>query len=165
LNDSVSLRPVRPSDAEHLRRVYSSTRDEELGVVEWDAGAKEEFLRRQFDAQDAHYRTYPGANLDVIEVDAEPAGRLYVARWDNELRIMDIALLPEYRNRGIGTQLLSDLLDEATAAGKPLTIHVEKFNPARRLYERLGFVETAEVGVYVLMEAAPQLVAAGGGRA
>src|SRR6185437_16635571 len=105
-------------------------------------------------AQDAYYREhYASAAFDVIEVDGEPAGRLYVARWDHDIRIIDIALLPEYRGRGIGTALLRELLAEAAADGKRLSIHVELNNPARRLYERLGFVQVEERGVYLLMEA------------
>ena len=155
LPPGITLRPVSSSDRDLLLQVYASTREEELAVVEWEPAAKDAFLQQQFDAQDAHYRTYPDASLDVIEVGGKPAGRLYVARWADEIRIMDIALLPEYRNRGIGTELLNELLEEAAGAGKRLTIHVEKFNPARRLYERLGFSEAADRGVYVLMEATP----------
>ena len=158
-----TLRPVLESDEGHLRRVYASTREEELALVGWDDDEREAFLRQQFAAQDAQYRTYPNASLDVIEVRGQAAGRLYVARGPDEIRIIDIALLPPYRNRGIGTALLRELLAEAAAAGKHLTVHVEKFNPARTLYERLGFAEAADLGVYVLMEATPQLVAAGGG--
>ena len=91
----------------------------------------------------------------MIEDGGEPIGRLYVARWEDEIRIMDIALLPEHRGHGIGTALLRALLDEAAEAGKRLSIHVELNNPARRLYERLGFAPVEERGVYVLMEAAP----------
>jgi ribosomal protein S18 acetylase RimI-like enzyme len=157
---NLTLRPARDSDEAHLRRVYASTREEELAVVGWDDREKDAFLRQQFDAQDAQYRTYPDASLDVIEVNGLAAGRLYVARSPQELRIMDIALLPPYRNRGIGTSLLRDLLEEAAESGRRVTIHVEKFNPARALYERLGFSEAGDLGVYVLMEATPQLVAA-----
>ena len=159
----IILRPVRERDQAHLRRVYASTREEELAVVGWDDRDKDAFLHQQFDAQDAQYRAYPNARLDVIEVDGQPAGRLYVARGPDEIRIIDIALLPPYRNRGIGTALPRELVAEAAAAGKCLTVHVEKFNPARTLYQRLGFAEAADLGVYVLMEATPQLVAAGGG--
>ena len=107
----------------------------------------------QFDAQHAHYQEhYAGAAFDVILVDGQPAGRLYVAREEDEIRIVDIALLPDFCNRGIGTTLLRGLQSEAAAAGKPLRIHVERFNPALRLYERLGFREIADRGVYLFME-------------
>jgi ribosomal protein S18 acetylase RimI-like enzyme len=88
-------------------------------------------------------------------VDGRDAGRLYVARWPAEIRIMDIALLPEHRGRGIGSALLADLMAEATRASKPLTIHVERFNRAVRLYERLGFVPVADKGVYLLLQWSP----------
>jgi ribosomal protein S18 acetylase RimI-like enzyme len=151
---TVTLRPVEPEDYPLLRAVYASTREEELALVQWDVGQREEFLRQQFDAQDAYYReNYTDTSFDVIEVDGRAAGRLYVARWEDEIRIVDIALLPEFRGFGVGTELVSGLLDEAAAAGKRLSIHVEKFNRARALYERLGFTQTADRGVYVLMEA------------
>ena len=78
-------------------------------------------------------------------------GRLYVARWPTEIRIVDIALLPEHRNRGTGSALLAGLMEEAATAVKPLTIHVERFNPALGLYQRLGFSAVADEGVYLLL--------------
>jgi len=150
------LRPAGADDRAFLLRVYASTREEELGLVDWSDEQKAAFVLQQFEAQDEHYREhYDPATFDVIEVDGEPAGRLYVARWEDEIRIIDIALLPGYRGRGIGTALLKALLDEAAAARKRLSIHVELNNPARRLYERLGFAPVEGRGVYVLMEARP----------
>jgi ribosomal protein S18 acetylase RimI-like enzyme len=147
-----SLRPATEADREFLLTLYASTREEELAQVPWADDAKEVFLEQQFSAQDHHYRThYPGAALDVIEVDGEPAGRLYVFRGADEIRIMDIALAPEFRGRGIGTELLRELMAEASASGRSLSIHVEITNPARSLYERLGFVPAGQHGVYVLM--------------
>jgi ribosomal protein S18 acetylase RimI-like enzyme len=151
-----TLRAVDARDGLFLRRLYASTREDELAVVPWNEDEKVAFLRQQFDAQDAYYREqYDGATYDVIEVEGEPAGRLYVARWESEIRIMDIALLPEYRGRGIGTDLLRALLDEGARSGKRVSIHVEKHNPAWRLYERLGFEPVADRGVHVLMEVPP----------
>lgn len=156
LPSGISLRPAGSSDRDFLLRVYASTREEELRLVDWSADQKAAFVRMQFEAQDAHYREhYQPATFDVVEVDGEPVGRLYVARGEDEIRIVDVALLPEHRGRGIGTALLRARLGEAATAGKRLTIHVEKHNPARRLYERLGFRESADDGVYVLMEATP----------
>ena len=127
-----------------------------MSVVDWSAEQKAAFVQQQFEAQDAYYREhYDPATFDVIEVDGEPVGRLYVARWEDEIRIMDIALLPEHRGRGIGTAFMRDLLDEGAHTGKRVSIHVELNNPARRLYERLGFSPVEERGVYVLMEATP----------
>jgi ribosomal protein S18 acetylase RimI-like enzyme len=150
---TVTLRPIRPEDGPFLLTVYASTREPELAAVEWDAAQKAAFVKMQFDAQHAYYQEhYAGAAFEVILVDGQPAGRLYVAREADEIRIVDIAFLPEYCNRGIGTTLLHGLQSEAAAAGKPLRIHVERFNPALRLYERLGFHPIADRGVYLFME-------------
>ena len=149
----VALRPADEGDREFLLALYASTREEELAQVAWEEGAREAFLEHQFSAQDHHYRSnYPGATLDVIEVDGEPAGRLYVHRGEDDIRIMDIALAPPFRNKGIGTRLLEELMSEAGSSGRSLSIHVELQNPARSLYERLGFVPAGEHGVYVLMK-------------
>ena len=119
----------------------------------WDDAQKDAFLRMQFDAQDAWYREhYAEASFEVIKADGEPAGRLYVNRGRSEIRIVDIALLPEHRGDGIGTSLLRDLLAEADAVGKRVTIHVERLNPALRLYERLGFALAEDKGVYLFLE-------------
>lgn len=148
----ISLRPITPDDDSFLAGLYASTRAEELAVTGWSEEDKALFCRRQFDAQTAHYvEKYAGATLQIIERAGVPAGRLYVARWDREIRIMDIALLPEHRGSGIGTKLLRELQEEARSAGKSLTIHVERFNPALRLYERLGFRQIEDKGVYLLM--------------
>ena len=145
------LRPVEPSDRSFLVELYGSTREPELALVPWDATTKSAFIEHQFAAQDAHYRAhYPGATLDVVEIDGEPAGRLYVHRGSSDIRIMDLALAPAFRGRGIGTALLCDLIDEAASRGRMLSIHVEQNNPARRLYERLGFEPAGEYGVYLL---------------
>ena len=155
LPSGVTLRPASPNDQDFLRRVYASTREEELAPVPWSDAEKEAFLRHQFEAQDRHYREhYPGASFDVVERDGVPVGRLYVDRWAEEIRIMELSLLPEHRGVGIGTRLVRAILDEASREGKRTSVHVEQRNPARRLYERLGFVPVADRGVYVLMEAA-----------
>lgn len=149
----ISLRPITPEDDSFLAGLYASTRSEELAVTSWRDEEKAVFCRRQYDAQSAHYlENYPGASLQVIERASEPVGRLYVARWKREIRIMDIALLPRHRGAGIGTQLLRELQEEARSSGKTLTIHVERFNPALRLYDRLGFEMVEDKGVYLLME-------------
>ena len=157
MDSAISLRPIEPGDEEFLYRVYASTREAELALVDWDAAQQAAFLRMQFAAQHQYYQEhYTGAAFQLILVDGQPAGRLYVARWQDEIRIVDLALLPAYRNQGIGTALLKDLLAEGARAGKPVTIHVEQFNPALRLYTRLGFVRIGERGVYYLMEWSPE---------
>jgi ribosomal protein S18 acetylase RimI-like enzyme len=152
----LGLRPIADEDLSFLERVYASTREEELAPVPWSAEQKAAFLAQQFAAQHAHYAThYAGASLDVVTVDGVPAGRLYVDRRPDELRVIDIALLPEFRGAGLGTRLLRPLLDEAAARGVPVTIHVEHSNRAMSLYRRLGFEPVEDAGVYMLMRREP----------
>lgn len=151
------LRPAQEGDAELLLRIYASTRAEELAVVPWDASAKEAFLRMQFKAQDTYYRaTYPNATYDLIVSGDDVLGRLYVHRGEQAWIVLDIALLPQHRGDGVGTRLLGEILAQATAAGQPVQIHVEHMNPARHLYERLGFRQVADQGVYLLLEWQPE---------
>jgi GNAT superfamily N-acetyltransferase len=153
---TLALRPVGEDDAELLYRIYASTREEELAPVDWDTAVKEAFLRQQFQAQGSYYRaTFPNASYDLIVTGEEVMGRLYVNRGENAWLVIDIALLPEFRGRGVGTQLLERVIADAAAVGTPVQIHVEQFNPARRLYKRLGFERIEDQGVYLLMERAP----------
>jgi GNAT superfamily N-acetyltransferase len=150
------LRPVTDDDREFLVGLYDSVREPELAHVPWNSATRRAFIEHQFSAQDTHYRQhYPDATLDVIELDGEPAGRLYVHRGPRDIRIMDIALMPPFRGRGIGAGLLRALIAEAEQTARKLSIHVEMNNPARTLYERLGFRPAGEHGVYVLMERMP----------
>ena len=150
------LRPATDEDRAFLRAVYGSTREAELTRVPWSDAEKAAFVEQQFSAQDAYYRDhYTTAEFLVILDGEEPVGRLYVDRWEHEIRVMDIALLPRARGRGIGSALLGDLIEEAERSGKALSIHVEAENPARSLYDRLGFEPVEERGVYVLMRRPP----------
>lgn len=157
MEKAVTLRPISPEDREFLHRVYRSTREEELAmVVDWTAEQKDAFVRQQFEAQHSWYAEhYVGADFQVILVDGVPAGRLYIHRREREIRLMDITLLPEHRGSGLGSSLLSNLMAESEATGKPLTIHVEIYNPAMRLYKRLGFTILEDRGVYHLLEWRP----------
>ena len=159
---AVVLRPAGDRDRAFLARVYGSTRADEMAVVPWSEEEKRTFLAQQFEAQSVDYaRNYPDAAYDVVMVDGKPAGRLIVARWKDELHIVDIALLPEFRGRGIGSRLLQPLLEEADGKGVKTTIWVEHQNPAQTLYRRLGFGPVDESGIYHLMERP----AGGGGQA
>ncbi len=153
---SVAFRPIAERDLEFLCRLYASTREEELAAVPWSGEQKEKFLRFQFEAQHRYYREqFPAARFDLVLVDGEPAGRLYVDLRPDEIRLIDIALLPEHRGRGLGGRLMRRILDQGREAGLPVQIHVERNNPAMRLYRRLGFQEVEEQGVYWLMRWTP----------
>ncbi len=155
MSGDIELRPITDADRELLLRIYASTRADELTLAPWTDEQKRVFLLSQFEMQHSHYvASYPGASFDVVLVDGEPAGRLYAHRRADEIRIVDIALLPGHRGRGIGGRLLAALIDEAERASRTLTVHVLRGNPARRLYERLGFRQTRDDGVYDLMERA-----------
>ena len=151
----VALRPAGPDDESFLFRVYASGREEELAVTGWDEAQKLAFLEMQYRAQSASYRASLGAWYDVIVVDGDDAGRVLVDRNESEVSVADIGLLPEYRNQGIGGALIRGILDEAAGARLPVRLHVEQFNPAFRLYQRLGFQPIGEHGIYVHMEWTP----------
>jgi len=156
------FRRVTDADLPFLARVYASTRAEELAIVTSMTDAqKAAFLLDQFRGQHAHYQKYyPEADWLVTMRGGEDIGRLYIERWPSQHRIIDIALLPEHRGQGCGEALLCDLMDEAASAAKDVSIHVEKYNPAMRLYRRLGFVTEEDKGVYDLMRWTPGRIAA-----
>ena len=142
----VTLRSATPEDSPFYLRVYASTRTDEMALVVWSDEQKEAFLQMQFNAQTEHYHVhYPEAEYQIIQRDGNPIGRLITERSKKQLLIMDIALLPEYRNTGVGTAIIQDLMDEAARSGLPLVLRVEFFNPVIRLYTRLGFVKIREV--------------------
>jgi len=156
VNASLALRPITTTDRDRLYRIYASTRAEELAVTDWNDSQKATFLQMQFDAQHRYYmENYRDARFQMIEWDRAPVGRLYLVRWPDEIRIIDIALLPEYRGRGLGSQLLRNIQADAQQAGLPVTIHVERFNPALSLYQRLGFHMVEDKGVYLLLKWTP----------
>jgi len=152
----LTFRPVVDADLPFLARVYASTRADELAAVPWSAEQTAAFLDMQFRAQHSHYRLYHGdADWLVILRAGEPVGRLYLERRDEEHNVIDIALLTEHRGQGLGSALMQDILDEAAACGRSVTIYVEKNNPAMRFYHRLGFAQVADHGVYDFMRWTP----------
>jgi ribosomal protein S18 acetylase RimI-like enzyme len=147
-----TLRPAGADDTALLLRVYAETRRDELASTGWPAEQRQAFLRMQFAAQDSHYRQYfAAAHFDIVEAWGSDVGRFYVDRADDEIRVLDIALLPEYRGRGLGGALLRAVLAEAGASGRRVALHVERNNPAAALYQRLGFVVVDHQGIYQQM--------------
>ncbi|MBA2732463.1 MAG: GNAT family N-acetyltransferase [Acidobacteria bacterium] len=153
---AVALREVTVGDEAFLLKLYASVRADELAQVPWSEAQREEFIKTQFDAQQLHYRTHnPEAIHDIILLNERTIGRLYVARREQEIRILDITILPEYRNQGTGTSLIRKLIDEAERVEKRLNIYIEFYNPSQRLFERLGFLKVDrpdDDGVNHLME-------------
>ena len=153
MTKNITLRPVKESDDEFLLTVYASTRAEEMERVPWTAEQKDAFVRMQFAAQKSHYAAeYPRASHDMICADGTPVGRIYLDRDAGRLHILDITVLPQHRNAGIGSFLLRQLLQEAAGSSKPVNIYVENFNPSLRLFKRLGFQVAEENGFQLLLK-------------
>lgn len=153
LEMQVALRPAVAVDERFMRTLYGTTRAAEMALVPWAPEQKLAFLDMQFRAQRLSYlNEYPHAEYYLIELSGQPAGRMIVDRSGKTMLLMDIALLPEFQRRGIGTMLIRALQGEALRSGRALRLHVETFNPALRLYERLGFRAVGEIGIYLEME-------------
>lgn len=152
----IDLRPVRPEDEAFLYDLYRSTRSEEMDQWGMDAAQQEMLLKLQFTGQQQTYLAqFPKADHDIILLDGSAVGRVMVERMENEIRGVDIALLPQYRSAGIGSLVIKNLMAEAEKAGKPFRIQVVKSNRAARLYERLGLSKTGESGTHFEMEYSP----------
>lgn len=150
----VETRAVLPGDEGLLFEIYASTRRPEFAGVGWSEGQLQAFLRMQYQAQCMTYQAqHPGADHRIILQAGMPAGRIITVRTAEAIRLIDISLLPQYRNAGIGTALIKSL----QAAGVPVRLHVFEANPARRLYERLGFSVAGEAPPYLEMEWHPQV--------
>ena len=155
-SDVIGLRPAGPADRDFLIRVYSESRAEELAATGWSELEQAAFCRAQFEAQDGHYREhFPTCEFLVIEREGQPIGRLYRDLRADEIRLVDIALLAAERGSGVGGRLIQDILDEARDLEVEVRIHVERTNPARRLYDRLGFSLVEEGDVYDLLAWTP----------
>lgn len=133
--------------------VYASTRLEELEGFGWSDDQKHAFIKMQFMARE---RTYPRVDNRIILLNGRPVGRMLVDRGDASILLRDIALLTEYRNRGLGSRLITELMKEATSVGKPINLHVVATSPAVRFYERLGFRRSGdETAAYLEMKWVP----------
>lgn len=157
MHDAPRLRPATPEDRDLLRSIFLSSWDRALALSPLPEDTKTLVLHQQFDLQDQSYHArYPHADFDLVFVGEEPAGRLYVDRGPELYALLDITLLPAFRGRGLGTVLMRELLAEARAAGRPVRLHVEHWNPdARRLYHRLGFTDTIDTGSHWMMMWSP----------
>ena len=152
----ITLHPVDPCDKDFLLKVYASTREDEMSLVDWCEEQKSTFIKMQFDAQTHHYRVhFPQAEYHIIKMEDVPIGRLILNRSGKQILIIDIALLPKYRNKGIGTEIVKEVKNDAEVCGRSVVLHVEFFNPVINLYSRLGFVKTTEMEVYHEMEWIP----------
>src|SRR6266403_245000 len=150
---SITLREETANDESFLLEVYASTRAPEMALVPWADEQRAAFVRSQFNAPHSYYRAqFPDASYLVIMVDGERAGRVYVLRESEAIRILDITLLPKHRNAGLGSSLLREVLAEADETGKAVNIWVENFNPSLKLFERLGFAKIQEDGFNYLLE-------------
>ena len=152
----LQFRPILERDMDFLKKVYRSTREAELSLTSWNDQQKSDFIDHQFEAQHQYYtENYSGADFSIVMVDGQPAGRLYAVEWPKEIRIIDLTLLPEFRGQGIGSQILTRILDHGATNNKKVGIHVERNNPAMKLYHRLGFSIQEDKGVYQFMEWSP----------
>ena len=148
----VRLLAVQPEYEAFLLTVYASTRAEELALTGWSAALQADFVRSQYDAQQLYYRSqFPTAEFQIVQYDGRSVGRLITEHTETAIRLVDIALLPEYRSHGIGTFLLNGLMEEAKRGGKPIKLHVDGSNRALHWYRRLGFEVVTEDGFYIAM--------------
>ena len=154
--DSIQLRPAAAADEDFLRQLYKSSRGDDLRALGWNEDRVGEFLEMQYEAQQRFFDSeYQRASDQIIVRGDHPVGRLFVVRREHEIRCVDVALLPEYRNAGAGTFLLRQLQEEARHKGQPLRLQIIRFNRAVNLLERLGFVRTSETGTHFQMEWLP----------
>lgn len=153
----LTFRPVDDQDLPFLARLYASTRQEEVARTGWPPELQQAFLQQQHEAQHAHYKVaFANAEWSIVERAGQAIGRLYWYEGETDLHIVDITLLPEFRGGGVGGAILTDVLAHADRRGKGVTIHVEKNNPARTLYDRLGFEVIEDRGLYDLLRATPR---------
>jgi ribosomal protein S18 acetylase RimI-like enzyme len=146
---TAATRPATDADRPFLETLYAESRADELALTSLDAASKTAFCRQQFDAQDRSYRQqFPDATYDIVLVSGVPSGRLIVRHGD-VWHLVDILLAASCRGAGVGTAVLRALTEEADLAGCDVTLRVAPDNPARRLYERLGFVAESASAVFV----------------
>lgn len=148
----LSCPPITHSDEPFLLALYESVRAEEMALVPWSEEQKKTFLNFQFQAQHQHYTTkYPHGSFQTIEFEGEKIGRLYLCELEDEVRIIDLTILPDFRGKGFGSEILTDVLSKAT---KPVRVYLENFNRFKLLFESFGFRMIRDEGLYQLWECA-----------
>lgn len=153
----VKLRRAIDDDHYALYQVFTASRiDLMTALADLEHSQQEEIMLFQFNAQQKYYKSnYPTICFDIIVRNNYIIGYIYTAQVDDKIELVDIALMPEHRNQGIGQALIMDLLDEGKVLLKCVSLHVQHGNPAYQLYERLGFIEAGEQGIYKRMEWRP----------
>jgi ribosomal protein S18 acetylase RimI-like enzyme len=155
----IQLRPVEEKDTSFIEEVYGSTRQNELKLTNWEEQQKNAFIVMQSMAQLAEYKkNFPGAAFQIILYKKQLAGRFYTWENENEIRLIDITLLPSFRGKGIGTDLLKELIKRSNSIQKKIALHAEPANPAFELYRRLGFVYIKNNGRHCYMERYPEVL-------
>jgi len=152
VDESITQRPVTEMDEDFLLQLYKSSRGDDLRGLEWDENRISEFLEMQYQAQRQLQDDYEHAGDQIVLMSGKPIGRLSVQTRTDEIRCVDLSLLPDYRNQGVGTLLIVRLQEQARAANIPLRLQVIRFNRAVKLLERLGFKRTSETGTHFQME-------------
>lgn len=155
----IELRQAEEKDDSFIETVYRSTREEELNFTNWGEQQKWAFIRMQSVAQLAEYKTkFPGAAFRVIVYKKRDAGRFYTWENENEIRLIDITLLPPFRGKGIGAFLLGELIKKSNKVQKKISLHVDPVNPALKLYLRSGFIHIKNNGRHYYMERNPEVL-------
>ena len=155
----IKLRPAEEKDNSFIETVYRSTREEELSLTRWTEQQKWAFIKMQSMAQLAEYKTkFPGAAFQVIIYKKQDAGRFYTWENENEIRLIDITLLPPFRGKGIGSFLLGELIKKSNKAQKKISLHVDPVNPALKLYQCSGFIHINNNGRHYYMERNPEVL-------
>ena len=162
MSASYSLVPVTGGDADFLLELYAQTRRAEMTLVPWSDEQKRMFLKMQFDAQTAYYRErYADASFDIVKTGGKSVGRFYLAELADEIRIIDIALLPEYQGGEIHRNLIEQVLRSGDEKGKPVQIYLERLDEnATEIFAAGGFQKRDEHGIYFLWRREPQAEAA-----
>lgn len=149
---SITLRKTTNNDYRLLLEIYASTREAELSLSAWSLAEKNAFINMQFQAQHQYYTSlYKDNDFYIVLYNHQLAGRIYSAELDHEIRIVDIALLPDYQRIGIGSYLIKQLIQRALRCKKNITLHVDNTNSAMSWYQKLGFKPMASNGIYTFM--------------